>query len=65
MLRMKRRRYKLWWSGKEDGVEGVGVMVKDKVCEEVVEVGMVSDRVMILVAAFEEDVLWLIYGYAA
>ena len=28
MLGMKGRRYKLWWSGKADGVGGVGVMVK-------------------------------------
>ena len=27
MLAMKRRRYKLWWSGK-DGVSGVEVLVK-------------------------------------
>ena len=36
-------RHKLWWSGKEDGVGGVGVMVKKEVCEKVVEVRMVRD----------------------
>ena len=41
MLWMKRRRYRLWWSG--DGVGGVGVMVKEKLCRKVVEVRMVSD----------------------
>ena len=35
MLGMDERRYKLWWSGNLDGVE---VMVKDKLREKVVEV---------------------------
>ena len=29
MLGMKGRRYKLWWTGKGDGIGGVGVMVKE------------------------------------
>ena len=28
----------LWWSGKGDGVGCVGVMVKEELCEKVVEV---------------------------
>ena len=32
------RRYILWWSGKADGVGGVGVIVKEALCEKVVEV---------------------------
>ena len=60
MLGMKGRRYKLWLSGKGDGVGGVGVMVKEELFEKVVEVRMVSDRVMTLVAVLEEDVLRLI-----
>ena len=60
MLGMKGR-YNLWWSGK-DGVGGVGVMVKEDLCDKVVEVRSVSDRVMTLVI-FEEDVLRLICGH--
>ena len=52
MLGMKGRRYKLSWSGKGDGVGGVGVMVKEELCEKVVEVRIVSDRVMTLVVVF-------------
>ena len=63
MLRMKGRRYKLWWSGKVDGVGGVGVMVKEELCERVVRVRRVSDRVMTVVC-YEEDVLRLIWEYA-
>ena len=33
MLGMKGRRYKLRWSGFGDGVVGVGVMVKEELCE--------------------------------
>ena len=29
---MKGRRYRLWWSGIEDGVASVGVMVNKKMC---------------------------------
>ena len=39
----------------------MGVVVKGELCKKVVEV---SDRVMAVVLVFEEDVLWLICGYA-
>ena len=42
---------------KWDGVVGVVVMVKEEVCEGMVEVRMVSDKVMVVV-------LRLICGYA-
>ena len=63
MLGMKGRRHKLLWSGKGDGVGGVGGLVKEELLEKVVWVRMVSDRVMTIVV-FEEDVLRLICGYA-
>ena len=49
MLGMKGKRYKLWCSGKGDGLGGVGVVVKEELCEKVVEVRRVSDRVMTVV----------------
>ena len=64
MLGIKGRRYGLWWSGKGDGVGGVGDMVKEELCEKVVEVRMVSDRVMSVVVVFDGDVLRLTCGYA-
>ena len=63
MLGMKGWRYKLWWSGNGDGLGGVGDMVKVEMCAKVVEVRRVSDRVMIVVVVFEEDVLRLICGW--
>ena len=59
----KGRRCKLWWSEKGDGVGGVGVMVKEELGKNVVEVRRVSDRVMTLVV-LEQVVLRLICGYA-
>ena len=52
MLGLKGRRYDLWWSGKGDGVGGVGVMVKEELCEKVVEVRRVSDRLMTVAVVF-------------
>ena len=43
---MKGSTYRLCWTGEGDGVDGVGVMVKDELCEKVLEVRRVSDRVM-------------------
>ena len=62
MLGMKGSRNKQLWSEKRDGVGGVGIMVEE-LCETVVEVRRVSDRVMTVVV-FEEDVLRFICGYA-
>ena len=42
----------------------MGDMVKEALCEKVVEVRRVSDIVMTVVLVFEEDVLGLICGYA-
>ena len=39
---MKGMRHKMWLSGKGDGVGGVGDMVKEEMCEKVVEVRRVS-----------------------
>ena len=53
----------MWWSGKGNEVGCVGFMVKEELCQKVVEVRRVSDRVMTVVA-FVEDVLRLICRYA-
>ena len=49
MLVMEVRGYMVWLYGKGDAVYGVGAMVKDELCEEVVRVRRVSDRVMTVV----------------
>ena len=62
MMGMKGVRYKQFWSGKENGDGGVGVMVKEVQCGKEVELRKVSDRVMtvVVVVVFEENVLRLI-----
>ena len=57
---MERKIYKFWWSAKGYRIGGVGVMVKEEVCEKVVNIRMVGDRVMAVVLVFEEGVMRLI-----
>ena len=57
------RRLKLWWSLKRDGDGDVGVMMKEELCEKVLEVRRMSDRIMAVVFVFEEDVLRLTCVY--
>lgn len=64
MMGVEGRKYKLWWKGNNDGVGGVGVLVKEELCEKVVEVRRRNDRVMTIVMVFEEEVVRLICGYA-
>ena len=45
MLGIKGMRYRMWWYGKGDEVDGLGVMVKNELCEKVVEVKSMNDRV--------------------
>ena len=62
---VKGRRYKLWWSGifNSDGTRGKGVLVKEELCEKVVEVRRKSDIVMTVVMALEEEVVRIIRVY--
>ena len=43
-----------------DGMRGVGVLVKEELCEKVVKVRRKSDRVMTVVMAVEEEVVRVI-----
>ena len=54
---VKGGRYKLWLSGNSDDMRGVGVLVKEELCEKVVEVRRKSDRVRTVVMTLEEEVL--------
>ena len=65
MLGVEGRRCHLWWFENGDVVGYLTVvMVKEELCEKVVEVRRVCDRVMAVVLVFEEDVLKFNYGYA-
>ena len=59
------RKYKLWCSGNNDGIDGVGILVKEELCEKVVEIQIKSDKVMAMVMVFEEEeVISVICAYA-
>ena len=44
---LKGNRYKFLWSG-ADGASGVGILLQEDLCDEVVEVRRVSERIMVM-----------------
>ena len=57
------RRYKLWWSGNNAGFGGVGILVKEEISGNVVEVRRKSDRVMAIVLTLGREVMRVICAY--
>ena len=57
------RRYKLWWSGNNPGFGGVGILVKEEILENVVEVSSKSDRVMAIALTLGREVIRIICAY--
>ena len=57
------RRYKLWWSGNDVGFGGVGILVKEEISGNVVEVKRKSDRVMAIVLNIGREVMCIICVY--
>ena len=57
------RRFKLWWSGNSSGIGRVGILVKEELCEKVIDVRRKSDRVMVAVLAFRKQVIRVISAY--
>ena len=53
----KGRWYKLWWSGNDDGVRGVGILTKEELLKNVVEVRRRGARVMAIVLVFNLEVV--------
>ena len=53
------RRFKLWWSGNEDKIGGVGILVREDLCMNFVEINRISDRVMVVVIIFGKKVVEL------
>ena len=52
-------------SGNNNGIAGVGILVKEELCEKVVEIGRKSDRVMAVVLVFVEQVKRVACAYAS
>ena len=45
-----------WWCGNDDKTRGVGMLVKEELCENVVEVRKRCNRVMVIGLVFKEVV---------
>ena len=57
------RRYYLWWSGNDAGFGGVGILVKEEISKNVVEVKRKSDRVIAIVLTLSREVMPKICAY--
>ena len=57
------RGYKLWWSGNDTGFGWVGILVKEQISGNVVEVRGKSDRVMAIVLTLGREVMRVICAY--
>ena len=57
------RRYKLWWTGNDAGFGGVGILVKEEIARNVVEIRRKSDRVMAIVLTLDREVMRIICAY--
>ena len=57
------QRYKLWWLGKDAGSGGVGILVKEEIPGNVVEVRRKSNRVMAIVLTLGREVMQIICAY--
>ena len=52
-------KYKLWWSGNQEGNCGVGVLVKEELHDKIIEIRITNERVMSLAIVFEEVVSYI------
>ena len=57
------RRYKLWWTGNDAGFGEIGILVKEKISGNVVEVRRKNDRVMAIVLTLGREVMRIICAY--
>ena len=58
------RRYKLWWSGNNDGID-VEILVKKELFIKVIKIQRKSDKVIIITLVFEEELIRIICAYAS
>ena len=58
------KRFKLWWSGNEDKIGGVEILVREDLCMNIVEISRISDRVIVVVIIFGKKVVRIVCAYA-
>ena len=64
MASREKGRYKLWWCKYDDKTGGVGILVKEELRENVVEIRRRCDRLMAIGLVFREEVAKIICAYA-
>ena len=57
------QRYKLWWSGNDVEFGGFGILVKEELSGNVVEVRRKSSRVIAMVRTLDRKVMCLVCAY--
>ena len=57
------QRHKLWLSGIDAGFGGIGILVKEEISGNVVEVGRKSNRVVAIVLTLGREVMQIICAY--
>ena len=58
------KKYKFWWSGSEEGRNGVGIMVTEGLVKEVIEVKTLDDRMMKVAMVCGRKILHIFSVYA-
>ena len=56
--------YKFWWSGSESGRNGVGIMVREGLVEEVIEIKRMNDQMMKIAMVCGRKILHIFSVYA-
>ena len=59
-----REKYKFWWSGNKTGRNGVGLLVRDEMVENVIEVKRTNDRIMKIKMVLGKKVVHVFSTYA-
>ena len=61
---VKERRYKLWWCENDDKTGGVGILVKEELHENVVEIRRRCDRIMASGLVFAKELIKITCAFA-
>ena len=64
MINGKDRMYKFFWVGKPDDTSGVGILLKKKWVEQVVDVNQVNDRIIVINVLVGSTVVSVVCVYA-
>ena len=60
----KESKYKLFWIGSKEGLDGVGIIIKESWADKVLEVNRINSRLILLKLILEEKVVSIISAYA-